>query len=687
MNTICYDTQFHSEVSAYINKYRLDTDTTLPYRRQFSKPIYKVYKRRKRVIDSLIEQYKTIITNLSEVEILQIILCYSNEKFLAATRKLERISLQDDAALLKSQRFNNILLKYELLSYCSMPLGQKRRNIYRYFSEFFRMSLTEVNHLLYDLLQRDDIQIYKNYVELKVKQPEEKFRYLLETYYIPDQWLKDIFGLSDESIAYFNENFNRGFISPQKMIRDFLLSVHLKRLFTTYIEDKVCDIDGERIISTKLDIIQELLKGYGDAETNMVGLYVDYENVTESAPNNDELAFETLNDFEEFVEKLPFVLWTSDHYFRYCDLTLLDIHFIISNIDFEKYNNSEISVELLYKDNRALLEKFGIFNDSELFYLLVLNKDTIKVINVDFKRDSLDRAEDESEPIYQSISKPKSPDIVKTPGKDVLIDEEIAKIKPLIEEPIYSLNQFKTIIQSVVGGKLGHKVTFSNIRLLGCERIGSLVHRSEFKSIDEAVEKYLEQFDILNFARQDEELLRHDKVQYVLKDLQYRFKLIEFAPKSYIALRKFTEAGLSKKDIFDYIDSVEAFTEGRNFTTVWLKNNGFKSPLDLLGFDTYFYDSILKYSNRFSYNPIDKTILFCKGVESATLAKSIEEIVNPLNAVEIYDLIEILRLDFGVNVTEKQLILAVKKKKNTELYYNDIKEKVYKDYDTYYDEI
>lgn len=679
MNTICYNTQFHAEVSEYINKYRLDADTTLPYDCQFCGPIYTKYKQNKRAIDSLIEQYRIILSGLSEVEILQIILCYSNECFFTTTKNLVRISLQDQADILKTQRFNDVLLKYELLNYCSMPLGQKRRNIYRYFREFFKMNLSEVNSLLYDLLRRSDIQIYKNYIEVNVKRPEEKFRYLLETYYIPDQWLKDIFGLSDEHLDYFNANFKRGFESPQKMIRDSSLSVHLKRQFTSYVADKVCVIDEKRILSTKVDIIKVLLEGYGNDEMDMVGLYADYELVTESAPNSDELGFATLNDFEAFIEKLPFVIWTSDHYFRYCDLTVADIHFIISKIDFEKYNNSEIPVELLYKDNRTLLEKFGILDYSEFYYFLSQNKACIKKFIVDFRRDFII--------FIGTVEKKDAIPPVKPKAPDILSDEEVEKLNVLLEEPIYSFKKAKNLIQSVVGGKLGYKATFGNLRLLGYERVGNIVRSREFESIEDAVKAYLEKFEVLNFEREDKDLLNHEKVKTVLKDVQYKFKIIEFAPESFISMEKLGSEGITKKRIFDYIDAVEAFTAGNCFTTAWLRKENFENPFEALGFDNYFYDSIFKYSWRFKYTAIGNTFVFCRGEEPVTLAGIIEEIVNPLKVIDIHDLIETLHHNFGVDVSEKQLIMAIKKKQNTELHYCEIKEKIYKNYDIYLDNI
>lgn len=40
MNKICYETHLHSEVSEYINQYRLTADMNLPYESQFCESIF-----------------------------------------------------------------------------------------------------------------------------------------------------------------------------------------------------------------------------------------------------------------------------------------------------------------------------------------------------------------------------------------------------------------------------------------------------------------------------------------------------------------------------------------------------------------------------------------------------------------------------------------------------------------------
>lgn len=167
------------------------------------------------IIDLLIEQYKKLTVGLTEVDILQIILCYSNEYFFEQISHWTWVSLYSDIDVLRKQEFHIILMQYELLNYCSIPLGRRRRSIYRYFRKFFKMNSSDVNMLIYELFRRDDILMNKNYIETNSKTPEDKYYYLVETYYIPDRWLKEIFGLSNDSLDYIKKKYKKGVTSPK----------------------------------------------------------------------------------------------------------------------------------------------------------------------------------------------------------------------------------------------------------------------------------------------------------------------------------------------------------------------------------------------------------------------------------------------------------------------------------------
>ena len=171
------------------------------------------------------------------------------------------------------------------------------------------MNSSDVNMLIYELFRRDDILMNKNYIETNSKTPEDKYYYLVETYYIPDRWLKEIFGLSNDSLDYIKKKYKKGVTSPKGIFRDAFLSFEIKRLFIAYVPDQVCVINGQRLLSTKPDIISVLLKSYLMLGTDVRSLYLKYKATIEFYINSDELVFVDMYAFKIFLRKLPFVLW------------------------------------------------------------------------------------------------------------------------------------------------------------------------------------------------------------------------------------------------------------------------------------------------------------------------------------------------------------------------------------------
>lgn len=73
-----------------------------------------------------------------------------------------------------------------------------------------------------------------------------------------------------------------------------------------------------------------------------------------------------------------------------------------------------------------------------------------------------------------------------------------------------------------------------------------------------------------------------------------------------------------------------------------------------------------------------------KSKTSLTMSDLIEQIVYDYRKIDIYDLIDFLRETYGIR-SEKHKILEMIREKD--LYYDEIMEKVYIDYDEYFEEI
>lgn len=133
------------------------------------------------------------------------------------------------------------------------------------------------------------------------------------------------------------------------------------------------------------------------------------------------------------------------------------------------------------------------------------------------------------------------------------------------------------------------------------------------------------------------------------------------------------------KDVFRY------YEKGEYFTVSSLRQDGFTHELDDLGFDEWFYASVLlEDRERFSYQRIGGTRVFLCGKSGANLGDMLVWLLEKYQKIDFYDLKDLLENHYGITLPKEKLLTIIG---GTELYYDTIMEAVYIDYDTYFEEI
>ena len=170
-----------------------------------------------------------------------------------------------------------------------------------------------------------------------------------------------------------------------------------------------------------------------------------------------------------------------------------------------------------------------------------------------------------------------------------------------------------------------------------------------------------------------------------LDHLRQRRELVEFEPHQLIHIRRLEAGGVTREKLEDYCSGVLSWLgENRVFTIRSLRKSGFAHELDDLGFDDWFYSSLLCEDPRFSSRRIGGTRLLCSGQRAITLEDLLADILLECEKIEIFDLIDLLEEDYGILLEKDKLTWLIKE---SSLYYDSIMETVYLDYDTYFEEI
>lgn len=146
--------------------------------------------------------------------------------------------------------------------------------------------------------------------------------------------------------------------------------------------------------------------------------------------------------------------------------------------------------------------------------------------------------------------------------------------------------------------------------------------------------------------------------------------------------------GVNKNMFEDFINQVLNFLEqGQYFTIASLKKMKFYHPLYDLGFENWFYTSILiEKRERISYIKFSKTKIMFTGSYNFDFMKFLENIVYLQKElyIDIDDLVLLLNNYYEIYVDISKLINIIKV---STLYYDEIGKRVYGDYDIYYEMI
>ena len=168
--------------------------------------------------------------------------------------------------------------------------------------------------------------------------------------------------------------------------------------------------------------------------------------------------------------------------------------------------------------------------------------------------------------------------------------------------------------------------------------------------------------------------------------LRNAYEIVEFSPLQYINIRRLNEAGVTKEHLKAYCNTVAQYCEkDEYFTTTSLRNSGFTHALDDLGFEEWFYSSILfEDRDNFSAQRIGGTRLFLRGKPNGNLGDMLVWLLDKYQKIDFYDLLDMLENQYGIFLPKEKVIEIIN---GTDLYYDTIMEAVYIDYDTYFEEI
>lgn len=557
---------------------------------------------------------------------------------------------------------------------------------------------------------------------------EDKYKHLYLTYDLSEELMERYLGFSKATI-YFLENKYKG-TKKKNPIEDTLydseIPASIKKRIEKYILSKKIWI-GNDLVEAKVYLIEDALFPILCKETITYSEFVERYNefVIDNEKADLIITEESMRTRMNKYAASDKILWTLNQRMRYYDTQSIDKDAFLDRLNLDQYHNIEISAKKILDENPDLMAEYDIRNEYELHNLLkkinvesdypelVLGRNPImlfgeanrekQVIDLLTQLTPIDQyafADAYSERYGVAANTAMAnylPYVKQYLNKDRVLEmdvpslsnEELNRLKEKLTDDYYPIEKLQTIFRREYPSEPLEKINHYTLHQLGFRVYSGYVIRATYRSAQEFFSAILTEGDIIDTNLFPREFIYNQSYYGVLTMYTSSYELIEFLPKKYIKLSRLTELfGTTKEDIVCFCQHAASFTSKPFFTIRSLKQEGFDDELFELGFDDYFYSSVLfADKEHIAHKKVGGNMLFRIGTKPFLYSDFIEWLIYREESmyIDVYELMEKLKNTYGIKLERwdiKDKILP-----GTSMYYSDITEKLYADYEIYFDEI
>ena len=558
---------------------------------------------------------------------------------------------------------------------------------------------------------------------------EDKYKYIFTTYSLNNELMTKYLGFSAETIYFLEYKYkgtNKKLPIDEATLDDPKLPASIKKRIEKYILSQKIRI-GNEYVGARRHLVEEALFPILCKDTISAYDFIDQYNffVTENQKPEllitDDLYRSRINKYANSTK----ILWTLNQKMRYYDTEAINKSEFLDKLNLDQYHDIEISSKKIFDENSELMAEYDIRNEYELHNLLkktITPSDCPELVlgrtpflqfgNADRKRQvvellsqltpipQIDFANAYSELYGVTPTTALSNHLIlvkqylnkdKVLEMDVpsLSEEQLERLKALLPNDVYSMERLLSIFRREYPTEPVEKINHYTLHQLGFHVFSGYVMRLTYRNAQEYFRAILLKGDITDANLFPQEYSYIQTYSSTLSSLLENRDLIEFLPKKYIKISRLTELfGTTKEDIKQFCRHVNEYTDKPFFTVQSLKKDGFDDPLFELGFDDCFYSSLLFYDREyFAHKKMGGTTLFRVGTQQFAFSDFIEWLLyrEESMSMDVYELIDLLYDTYGIRFERYEIKSKILP--GTQMYYSDITEKLYADYEIYFDEI
>lgn len=553
---------------------------------------------------------------------------------------------------------------------------------------------------------------------------EDQYQYLFNHYDFSLDEFCLAFDEPEKTYYYLEMVRPKGERKPiRELLADEAVPVPLRRRAERAVYKQYVTIGGVRVLKRRPELTDYLVRTRCRETTSMEEFLQQYQEMLDSLGLGEDpsLVIEA-RTYENKFNTSSHLLWIQGRRFRYYPISEQDFAPLLEALDLDRYEDMEISTLKLFRDYPELMKEYDIRDEYELHNLLkkIWPKDggqvrfkkmpTIEIGTPDRDRQVLDLLW-QCAPIaigdlahrYEELYGAKSATVqgsyfscislylhnsVYRIDQPPLPEEEQRRMAELLTGDFYRMAEIRRVYRREFPTGSPENINPFVLKSLGFRTYTDYVVSARYSSASDYFFHLLTDRDVIDMTQENHRYTDLTTYSSELCDLKSQREIVEFLPLQYISLQRLQSAGVDAGDLAEYCAAVSAFTRpGEYFTIASLRQKGLTHPLDDLGFEDWFYGSLLAEDpERFAYRRMGGTRLFCRGRETIQIAGFLHWLVEaePSGRIDIYELQETLERQYEISIPLYKLIEVAQ---NSELYYDPIMKAAYIDYDTYLEEI
>lgn len=553
---------------------------------------------------------------------------------------------------------------------------------------------------------------------------EDRYQYLFNHYEFSREEFRMAFDEPEEAYCYLEMVRPKGERRPiRELLADENISVPLRRKAERAVYRQYVTIDGVRVLKRRSELADYLVRTRCRESTGMEEFLQRYQDMLNALGLGEDpsLVIES-RTYENKFGASSHLLWSQWKRFRYYPIDGQDFTALLETLDLTQYENVELSTLKFFRDCPELMREYDIRDEYELHNLLkkiwpqedsrvrFKKMPTIEIGTPDRDRQVTDllrqyspiantelaRRYEETYGVknatalanYFACIDPYLHNGVYRMDQPPLPEEQQSRMTALLTGDFYRMTELRRIYRREFPDSGPENLNPFALKSLGFHPYEDYVVSTRYSGAADYFRRLLTDADVVDMTGQNHLYTDIKSYYSELAARKSRREIVEFLPLQYISLRRLRSAGVDAGDLADYCAAVSAFTRpGQYFTIASLRREGFAHSLDDLGFEEWFYGSLLAEDpERFAYRRMGGTRLFFRGRKSVQLADFLRWLVEaePSGRVDIYELQETLERLYGISVPLYKLIEVAQ---SSELYYDPIMKAAYIDYDTYLEEI